>query len=238
MKYKVILFDVDDTLLDFSKSEKSALHNAFVQFGMPTGYDDYIVSYKEISNGLWGELERGSITLAELGVERFRKLFSAHHLEIDAHIFGGAYLEYLGKEAHVVPGVLELCNTITDCRLAIITNGFTEVQKSRIEGSPLRNTFEHIIISEEVGYQKPASEIFDYAFEKLQITDKSNVLMVGDSLTSDIKGGNIYGIDTCWYNSTGKENNTNVKPTYEIHDLLDIIQILEMNEEKEEVVSF
>ncbi|WP_459502334.1 YjjG family noncanonical pyrimidine nucleotidase [Bacillus sp. C1] len=226
MKYKVILFDVDDTLFDFSMSEKKALHKTFLKFGLPTGLVDYEDSYKEISGVLWRDLEEGKITLSELGVERFRRLFLTHELEINADIFSSTYLGYLGMEIHMVAGAVDLCNMLADCRLAIITNGFADVQKARIKGSPLSDTFEHIIISEEVGFQKPARGIFEYAFSRLKITDKSSVLMVGDSLTSDIQGGINYGIDTCWFNPQCKENNRGMKPTYEIRNLTDIIGIV------------
>ncbi|PEJ33577.1 noncanonical pyrimidine nucleotidase, YjjG family [Peribacillus butanolivorans] len=227
MKYEVILFDVDDTLLDFSISEKRALHRAFLEFGLPTGVKDYEASYQEISKVLWRELEQGLTNLSELGVERFKRLFLKHELEIHAEVFSGVYLGYLSKEIHLIQGAMEVCENLADCRLAIITNGFTDVQTSRIGGSPLSNTFEHIIISQEAGFQKPAKGIFDYAFSKLQITDKAKVLIVGDSLTSDIQGGIDYGIDTCWFNPHQKENNLGIKPTYEICKLIDLMQVVE-----------
>ncbi|MCP3740442.1 YjjG family noncanonical pyrimidine nucleotidase [Rossellomorea sp. BNER] len=226
MKYETILFDVDDTLFDFSMSEKKALHKAFVEFGLPTGLADYEADYKDISKLLWRDLEQGLTTLSELGVERFRRLFLAHELEINADMFNSVYLRYLGKETHLVRGAVELCENLASYRLAIITNGFPDVQTTRIGSSPLRNTFEHIIISEEVGFQKPDKGIFDYAFSKLQITDKAKVLIVGDSLTSDIQGGINYGIDTCWFNPFLKENNIGIKPTYEIRELTDLIKIV------------
>lgn len=227
MKYEIILFDVDDTLFDFGKSEKSALHKTFLKFGLPTGLADYEDEYHEISKVLWGDLEQGLITITKLGIERFKRLFLSHELEINAERFSYAYLQYLGKETHHVQGAVELCNNLSDYRLAIITNGFTDVQTSRIECSPLHNNFEHIIISEEVGFQKPEREIFDYAFSTLQIKDKAKVLIVGDSLTSDIRGGMNYGIDTCWFNPNLKENNTEIEPTYEIHELKDLLKVLE-----------
>lgn len=226
MKYEIILFDVDDTLFDFSMSEKKALHKAFVEFGLPTGLVDYEANYKEISKVLWRDLEQGLTNLSELGVERFRRLFLAHELEINADTFSSVYLGYLGNETHLVQGAVELCDNLAGCRLAIITNGFTDVQTSRIGNSPLCNTFEHIIISEEAGFQKPEKGIFDYAFSKLQITDKAKVLIVGDSLTSDIQGGINYGIDTCWFNPHLKENNIGIKPTFEIRELRDLIKIV------------
>lgn len=226
MKYEIILFDVDDTLFDFSMSEREALHKTFEEFGLPTGLADYEANYKEISKVLWRDLEQGLTTLSELGVERFRRLFLVHDLEINADMFNSIYLGYLGKETHLVQGAIELCDNLTDCRLAIITNGFTDVQTSRIGSSPLSNTFEHIIISEEAGFQKPEKGIFDYAFSKLHPADKSKVLIVGDSLTSDIQGGINYGIDTCWFNPHLKENNIGIQPTYEIRKLTDLIKII------------
>lgn len=225
MKYEIILFDVDDTLFDFSISEKRALHKAFVEFGLPKGLVDYEAKYKEISKVLWRDLEQGLTNLSELKVERFRRLFLAHELEINADMFSSVYLGYLGNETHLVQGAVELCDKLAGCRLAVITNGFMDVQTSRIKRSPLCNTFDHMIISEEAGFQKPEKGIFDYAFSKLQITDKAKVLIVGDSLTSDIQGGINYGIDTCWFNPHLKENNMGIKPTYEIRELTDLIKI-------------
>ncbi|MDW7617302.1 YjjG family noncanonical pyrimidine nucleotidase [Peribacillus simplex] len=226
MKYEIILFDVDDTLLDFRISEKKALHEAFLEFGLPTGAKDYVVGYQEISRGLWRDLEQGLIDLTELGVERFKRLFLKHGLDIHADSFSRAYLGYLGKEIHLMPGAVEVCEKLKGCRLAIITNGFTSVQTARIGGSPLSHTFEHLIASQEAGFQKPDKGIFDYAFSKLKITDKSKALIVGDSLTSDIQGGLNYGMDTCWYNPHQKDNNLGIKPTYEIRKLTDLLGII------------
>ena len=227
MKYEIILFDVDDTLFDFDMSEKKALHKTFLEFDLPTGLTDYRASYKEISKILWSDLERGSTTLSELAVERFTRLFLRHELDIDAEMFSRVYLEYLGRETHPVRGAVELCEKLVDYRLAIITNGFTAVQTARIENSALRNTFEHIIMSEEAGFNKPDKEIFNYAFSKLQITDKEKVLIVGDSLTSDIQGGIDYGIDTSWFNPHSKENNIGNEPTYEIRELMELLKIVD-----------
>lgn len=227
MRYDIIFFDIDDTLFDFGKTEQNALHKAFSDFGLPSGVQDYRPRYKEISKVLWEDLEQGRTTIAKLGVERFRRLFVEYNLEIDAERFNRIYLEYLGEGSHLVPGAFEVCSSLKGCRLAVITNGFGQVQKSRIAGSPLSQAFEEIIISEEAGYQKPDKGIFDFAFSKLQITKKERVLMVGDSLTSDIQGGINYGIDTCWFNPNYKDNNIGIKPTYEIRELTDLLKIVE-----------
>ncbi|GED26266.1 noncanonical pyrimidine nucleotidase, YjjG family protein [Brevibacillus agri] len=232
VKYDVIFFDVDDTLMDFDLSEKNALDKAFREFGWPEGMTDYEAAYREINKGLWRELEQGGITLAELGVERFKRLFAAHELSGDAEAFNRLYLANLGQEVHLLPGAVDVCSRLADCRLAIITNGFAEVQTSRIRLSPLQDAFEQIIISQEAGFQKPDQRIFDYAFSRLALTDKKKVLMVGDSLTSDIQGGHNYGIDTCWYNPHGKENHLGITPTYEIRDLTNLLGVVGSSVEK------
>ena len=228
-KYNVVLFDIDDTLMDFRKSETAALHNTFMEHDLPTGFADYHDSYRKISQVLWHDLEQGKIAIHELGIERFKRLFLEHRLDISAETFSELYLDFLGQETHLMPGADELLENLQECTLAVITNGFGEVQKARIQNSPLYGRFEHVIISEETGYQKPQAGIFDYAFDKLGLTSKKGVLIVGDSLTSDIQGGNNYGIDTCWYNPFAKENATGIQPTYEIRELLELGELVEGN---------
>ena len=224
--YEIIIFDVDDTLFDFTKSEQAAFYKVFDQYKLVDNLDLYKMKYKEISKRLWRDLENGKMNVAELGSERFRRLFVEHELNLDASLFNQEYLKFLGEQSHLVQGAENVIQGLSHKRLAIITNGFTEVQTARINNSPLKNAFELIIISESTGFQKPQTGIFDYAFHKLQITDKAGVLMVGDSLTSDIQGGINSGIDTCWFNPTYKENHTSVKPTYEIDKLENLLEII------------
>ncbi|MEI3607602.1 YjjG family noncanonical pyrimidine nucleotidase [Pseudogracilibacillus sp. SE30717A] len=225
-KYDIIFFDVDDTLFDFTKSEQEAFNKVFDKYNLLNSLKLYEKSYQEISKVLWRDLEDGKMSLVALGSERFRRLFLEHELDIDAVVFNQDYLKFLGVQTHLVKEAEKVIRDLSHKRLAIITNGYTDVQKSRINKSPLEGAFEHIIISESTGFQKPQTEIFDYAFNKLQITDKDNVLMVGDSLTSDIQGGVNYGIDTCWFNPKYKENNTSLKPTYEINKLESLLEII------------
>lgn len=226
MKYDVLLFDLDDTLFDFGETEKHALDNSFRAFSLPNGLTEYRASYKEISKGLWNDLEQGRISLSDLKVERFKRLFHQHQLLHSPEDFGQIYIENLGREVHMFEGVQEMLINLSSCRLVILTNGFQDVQHARIAMSPLNHIFEAIFTSEESGYQKPQKEIFNYVFEKLGISNKSNVLMIGDSLTSDILGGNNFGIDTCWFNPQNIENVTNIKPTYEISNYEELQQIV------------
>ena len=225
-KYSKVIFDIDDTLMDFSVSERAALHNTFMEYEMPSGFLDMHDSYRAISKILWNDLEQGEIALRELGVERFRRLFLEHDKANDPFAFSASYLAYLGKESHLMAGALEVLEGLTDSRLVIMTNGFGDVQKARLKNSPIAGHFEEIIISEEAGFQKPDTGIFDYAFSKIGISAKEHAIIVGDSLTSDIQGGINFGIDTVWFNPTDKTNDTGIQPTYEIQDLLEVIDIV------------
>ncbi|MDW0109554.1 YjjG family noncanonical pyrimidine nucleotidase [Sporosarcina aquimarina] len=216
MMYDVFLFDLDDTLLEFNTSEQNAFRNAFTEAGLTEGLDTYRAEYRAISKVLWRQLEEGTTTMEELNVSRFRQLFEAFNIGLDPVSFSDTYLTLLGKEAHLIDGVIEMLDRLGDVKLAIVTNGFIKAQIARVACSALNNRFETIVSSDEAGYQKPRPEIFEEALSRLGVTDKSRVLMTGDSLTSDIRGGCNYGIDTCWYNPNGLENTTDNTPTYEI----------------------
>lgn len=226
-RYHTILFDVDDTLMDFRESERAALHNTFSHYGMPDGFSRFHASYREISKVLWTALEQGKMPLETLGTERFKRLFKQHDLDLGAEAFSWQYLDYLGQETHLIPEAEAMILGVSHCRLAVITNGFGIVQKARIKNSPFEHLFEHIIISEEAGYQKPHCGIFDFAFRKLGLDSKEKVLIVGDSLTSDIQGGMDYGIATCWFNPHAKVNMTTAEPTHEIRCLSELHDIID-----------
>lgn len=216
MPYELLLFDLDDTLFDFAETEKHALHNTFTFYGIQNGVETYRPSFHAINDVIWAELETGQISLEDLKIERFRRLFDQYNLAIDPIDFGDLYVDNLGKESHLIDGVEDMLAGLTDYRLAVLTNGFTAAQNSRIARSPLHSTFEAIIASEETGFKKPQAEIFEYTFDKLGVSDPSRVLMIGDSLTSDIQGGMNAGIDTCWFNRRQFENHSFIQPTFEV----------------------
>ena len=226
MSYELILFDADDTLFDYKKSEAYALSQAFANAGLEVG-NEVVDSYRTINQQLWNEYEKGIVTLDHLRSERFRRLFETHALAVDYPIdqFGQTYARHLGEGAFLIEGAEEICTTLREngVRLAIITNGIKEVQLVRIKSTGMDKHFERMIVSEDAGARKPSERIFDYAFEKLGVTDKRKVLIVGDSLSSDIAGGFRYGIDTCWFNPKGLPNMTESKPTYEIGRLAELL---------------
>lgn len=229
MSYELILFDADDTLFDYSRSEAYALSQTFAHAGIEAG-EAVVSSYRAINQRLWNDYEQGNVTLDHLRVERFRRLFEEYGLAIEAPIeqFGQAYARHLGEGIFLIDGADELCRTLREggVRLAIITNGIKEVQLNRIRRSGMDEFFEHIIVSEDAGEQKPNERFFDYTFEKLKMNDKHRALIVGDTLSSDIAGGHRYGVDTCWFNPWGRANKTDIEPTYEIRQLSELLSIV------------
>src|SRR5690606_10837970 len=125
--YDIIFFDIDDTLFDFTKSEQEAFNKVFHKYNLLNSLSLYEKSYHEISKALWRDLENGKMSIAELGSERFRRLFLEHGLEFDAVIFNQDYLKFLGKETHLVQGAEKVIRALSHKRLAIITNGYADI---------------------------------------------------------------------------------------------------------------
>jgi HAD superfamily (subfamily IA) hydrolase, TIGR02254 len=230
LSYELILFDADDTLFDYKKSEAYALSQAFANAGI-TVASEVVDHYRTINQQLWNEYEQGNVSLDHLRSERFRRLFSAHGLAVEhpIELFGQIYARHLGEGAFLIDDAEEICTRLRESgiRLAVITNGIKEVQLARIKRTSMDKHFEQVIVSEDAGAQKPSERIFEYAFEKLKVRERHNVLIVGDSLSSDIAGGIRYGIDTCWFNQMGIPNTSGLQPTYEIARLDELIKIAE-----------
>ncbi|MBW4840989.1 MAG: YjjG family noncanonical pyrimidine nucleotidase [Paenibacillaceae bacterium] len=230
MIYTHILFDADDTLYDYPKAENHALNRTLTEAGIAcTG--EVMRAYQAINQQLWRDLEQGLVTQAALRTERFSRLFQELGLTpcFQVEEISERYLGQLGQGIFLIDGAYELCRDLNEAgvHLAILTNGIKKVQTSRIAGSELAEMFEAVIVSEDTGYQKPHPGIFDYAFDILGLrsTDKSRVLIVGDSLTSDMKGGFNYGIDTCWFNPFRRPNTLDLQTTYEIHRLEEVKEL-------------
>lgn len=227
MKYDIILFDADQTLFDFEKSERYALEKTIQKLGFLYTEETHLALYHDMNKKIWKEFEEGLITQEKLKVERFNRFKEKTNWDFAPEKFADYYMDFLAQASFVYDDALELIISLKEQhRLAIITNGLTRVQTKRIRGSILANYFEEIVISEEIKFSKPNPEIFAHTLEKLGQIDKGAVLMVGDSLTSDIRGGNLFGIDTCWYNPEKIENTLDITPTYEIQRLVDLSQLV------------
>lgn len=224
--FKFVLMDLDDTLLDFHSSEAWALKNALSSLGIEPN-EKIVARYSEINDSLWKKLEQGKITRARLLTERFEILFSDFGVDCSAHDAWKAYESYLSKTHFFVPQAKELLEDIyKDYELYIVSNGTASVQHGRIECSKISKYFKDIFISQEIGINKPQKEFFDYCFGRIPNFSNDKAIIVGDSLTSDIKGGNNALIKTCWFNPNKKERTVNVNIDYEITNLLQLKEIL------------
>lgn len=226
MKYKWLLVDADGTLFDYDEAEREALRRTFEQFGHAF-QEQYIEDYRHINGQIWLDFEQGEIEQERLKIERFERLFEAIGVELDAQAFSARYLKNLGMGVDLIQGAREALQALGgEVRMMLITNGLADVQRSRIALSKLDEHFVDVVISEEVGASKPDATIFDVAFERMGHPEKEEVLIVGDSLTSDMRGGSDYGIDTCWFNPHGRARDRDVTIRYEIRSLDELVRII------------
>ncbi len=225
-QYQTLLFDLDDTLLDFGQTENQALMKLFTELQLPLT-DDMKETYKMFNTGLWRAHEEGKIERDELVNTRFAIFFEHYGKKVDGVEYERKYRNYLDEGHHLIDGALELIQELYQkYDLYIVTNGVVSTQERRLKDSGLAPYFRHVFVSEEVGYQKPRKEFFDYVFQHLGKVELDKTLIIGDSLTSDIKGGLNVGIDTCWFNPHRIVNNLAVKPTYEIAELEELKRIV------------
>lgn len=224
--YKTILLDVDGTLFDFKASERNALSAAFEMHGY--GLNEEIRGiYERINKDLWEQYELGKIDRNTVIYSRFGMLFKAIRIDDDGIVFEDDYQKLLGKQHVMYEDALELVQYLQKkYDLYIVTNGVTATQMQRLKDSTLDQYMKDIFVSEATGFQKPMKEFFDYCFERIGAIDKSRTMIIGDSLTSDMKGGNNAGITTCWYNPDKLINATDVVVDIEIGRLRDLYQII------------
>jgi 2-haloacid dehalogenase len=181
--------------------------------------------YQVFNRQVWGEFERGETTPQELRLKRFQLLFDEIHAPLDPQDFSLHYLENLARASDLLPGAAEVLQALSGrYHIALVTNGLSDVQRPRLERSVIRPLIEKIFISEEMGVAKPETGFFEAVFREIGQPPKSQVLIIGDSLSSDMQGGLNYGIDTCWYNPGGKV--TELPVTYQVHSLKQLLDIL------------
>ena len=225
--YPWLWFDADGTLFDYERAELTALTKTFELLSLPfdTGHLD---AYRKINYGLWQALERQEIAPDILRVRRFELLLENLGLDGSPDEMSTAYVEQLGLCTDLMDGAYEVLQALhQSCRFAIVTNGLQAVQRSRLAHSKIRDFITDIIISEEVGAAKPGAAFFDAAFARTGHPPKTDVLIIGDSLSSDIQGGLDYGIDTCWYNPISAPRPDGLPITYEIKQLNQLLEIIE-----------
>lgn len=224
--YDWIFFDADNTLFDFDRAERDALESVLIDLG--TAYDEsYFETYQQINRACWRAFENGELPKNQLRTIRFERFFAHYDLKADPDTVSRRYLRRLSESAHLLVGVEDLLLRLSKYyRLALVTNGLKEVQRPRFARSGIEHFFELIVVSDEIGVAKPERGFFDYTFRQIGHPRPDRVLIVGDNLNSDIRGGIQYGIDTCWYNPNGFQEEMTVQPTYTIKNLEELPTIL------------
>ena len=228
-KIKVILWDIDGTLLNFAEAEKAAIRTCFGMFGLGECTDEMLADYSEINRNYWKRLERGEISKKEVLEGRFREFFAKYNLDVSAaEKFNTQYQVSLGDTVVFYPNGLEVVQALKGkIPQYAVTNGTKIAQDKKLKNSDLIHILDGVFISEVVGVEKPGVGFFEKVFELIGEYDKSEVMIIGDSLTSDIQGGNNVDIVTCWFNPGGKKEETDLRIDYEIRDLGEILKIVE-----------
>ena len=226
MRYTTVLFDADGTLFDFVRCEREALVLACRKNGVNID-EGGIKLYSEINEAMWKALERGEIDKESLRVKRFEDFGKAYGFSCDFDRLSHEYTDFLAEQNFLIDGAEEmLASLYGKCRMYIITNGIEYVQKSRFAKSPINKYFEHLFISGEIGYEKPDVRFFDTVKREIPDFDAEKTLVVGDSLTSDMKGGINAGLDCCFYSPTGKKAPPEMNIKYTVAKLSDIKEIV------------
>lgn len=224
---KYLFFDCDDTLLDFHKAEARALRRTLEQMDVvPT--DQVVQRYSAINQSVWELLERGEITRPELLIRRFRILYEELGVDRSPEETQAYYEEFLSQGHFFMEGAQELLETLYGkYKLYLVSNGTAKVQAGRLKSAGIAPYFEEIFISETIGVKKPERAFFDHCFSRIPDFDPSEAMIVGDSLSSDMQGGNNAGILTCWMNPQRKPLRQGIHVDYEIRALSEIPKILE-----------
>ena len=227
--YTTLLFDADNTLLDFDKDEKQALTGVMNEYGVPVS-EENIRTYSEINQGLWKKFEKGEITKPELKRIRFGLFFDAIGFKTDADVFevNERYLSFLSGGGNLLEGAKEICQKLSHkgYELYIVTNGVASTQAQRLSRSGILPLFRDVFVSETVGYQKPRKEFFDYVLQNIKEKDKSRILVIGDSLSSDIKGAINSSLKCVWLNRDSAPVPGNMKIDYVIENISQLGDIL------------
>lgn len=229
--YNCLMIDLDDTLLDFKAAEDAALEKTFAQFNFPYTPEN-IAAYKKINQELWRQLEQGKVKKEALMTGRWKQ-FLAHLGQLgNAVKINDFYLARLSEGAFVLPGALEFLQDVEDfVTIAVITNGAEKAQKGRLVNSGVATYADGIFISEKMGITKPDKRFVNIALDRLGVTNRAKVLVIGDSLYADVKCGIDAGLDTCWCNFKNETNDTGLTPTYTVLGFEELKRVILTEEE-------
>ena len=224
MRYEVLLFDLDHCLLDSEASEWQAFEDTMGRVGIEPTPQLFEV-YAELNGALWSAVENGELTPNDVRLRRWELFVSRLGLAADPYIMSETFVDGLGAHGEFYPGTERvLADSQRGRRLGLVTNGIGYVQRTRIARLRLDRFFDAYVISGEAGVAKPDPKIFERIAEDLGGVDKSSTLMIGDSLSSDIRGGIAFGIDTCWYNPAGRASD--LAPTHVIERIDQLTEVI------------
>lgn len=225
MKYTSLFFDLDNTLLDFYMAEAVAIKRVLMQYSLPSD-DETIKLYSKINRSYWERFERGEIPKEAIYAGRFYTLFEALKCECDAEAVAKDYFSALSDGSFLMNDAIEILEYLRHkgYKIYATTNGVSFTQYKRIKNSGLAPFFDKVFVSEDAGCQKPEKEYFEYVINNIDEKDKSRILVIGDSQSSDILGGINSSIDTCWFNNEGKK--AIYKSQYEITELKELMSFL------------
>ncbi len=225
--YKFILWDIDDTLVDFKKSQSASLRKVFSEVCVSLSEED-IKIYSEINHSYWRKLELGKITKPEVLLNRFVDFCDYLKLtDVKPESLNKRFQLALGNTAVLFDHAYELCQSLQDdYKQYVVTNGTKLAQDAKLKNTKIEKLMDDIFISEVVGYEKPSIHFFDYCFSQIPDFEKDKALIIGDSLTSDMKGANNAGIDCCWFNPNNLTPAPELNLTYIISSLEELIPIL------------
>ncbi|MGG4604137.1 YjjG family noncanonical pyrimidine nucleotidase [Paenalcaligenes sp. Me131] len=227
MKYRLYLFDLDDTLFDFSASNAWSFKQMLHTSGAAVSADSVFADFLSIDSGLWKQFEQGLVSRDQLKVERFARTFAKHGLTIDAEEANHLYLQGLGEHVALIDGAVEVCKALAAVgEVGVITNGFEQVQRQRVLNAGLQPYVSFIASSEACGYAKPDARLFAFAVDKAKAFSNDSTLIIGDRLEADILGGNNFAISSCWFNPSIAQNTSAIQPTYEITHLTELVALV------------
>lgn len=226
-KYRALFLDMDGTFLDFHAAEREAFYRTFAAIKEEPDEEKYRL-YSAINDSLWKAFERGEIEKDDIRRTRYTRLFERLGIDADGRAAELDYEHFLGEGHALIPHAKEMLAWLAErYPLYVVTNGFAKVQRNRQKLAGIDVFMKQNFISEEIGFQKPQKEFFDACFAQIgSRLAPEEVLLIGDSLTSDILGANRAGIDSCWFNPEGIENRSGAVPLYEIRCLTQLKEIL------------
>ncbi len=224
-----ILWDVDGTLLDFSAAESAAIRSLFSEFGLGICTDSMLARYSEINVSFWQRLERNELTKTQVLLGRFEQFFGEYGIDLLlAPVFNEKYQLRLGDTIVFRDDSLNIVRSLRGrVKQYVVSNGTVTAQTKKLERSSLGNLMDGVFLSEELGVEKPNSRFFEKVFDAIRPIDRSTVMIVGDSLTSDIRGGMNANIKTCWYNPEKKPVPENYRVDHVIYDLHELKDCLD-----------